>query len=205
MADFCSELASDVLKDCTDLPLDGLVQKVLIIPSTALNVSTGVTLDMTNPDELITAISTETGTQGYLIEGVLRKKWTMSETTYTNGDDSTPYFMHSVQGIRIMANTIEARKAVNDLATGLGKYYVIIETNWKGQDNDEAFKFLGYDQALVVPDGGIIDNSNENDGAIVVSLQTPSGLRERKLPRIFLDTDYDTTVTAVWDNQLATP
>lgn len=199
MADFCNELAVDIAKDCANPATAQLEQKVLLIPSSALPAS-GITIT----DNLITGISTSSGTQGYLIEGLQQKTWTNHNNTFLNPQDGTAGFTHTIENIHIMNPSVETRHAIDDLASGGSTYFAIVERKWKGIDSEDAFLFFGLKFGLCIPDGGIIDNSGENDGKIVITLQTPAGFKEPFLPAVFLDTDYDTTATAVWTNQLAT-
>jgi len=193
MATFCATLAADVLRNCTSKAQSGLEQKVVLIP-TSLAVT--FTDDSTNPNELITDIALPSATSGQLIEGVRDKFWINHNNSFVNPDDGQPGYIHMVEGIRILTNSVAARKAVNDLTTGGNSYYVVVESRWKGESKAAAFRLLGKMHGLTVPDGGVIDNSNENDGSIVVTLQTPAGMREDYLPAIVLETNYATTKTA---------
>jgi hypothetical protein len=203
MSLICTSLAADVARDCDNPSTAEMEQKVLLIPSSALPQS-GITYDATNPNELITDIATASGTQGYLIEGIQQKNWINRNTNYVNPADGSAGFLHSLEGIRILAPSLAARKAAHALLVSGDTFYAVVEKKWKGTSSAQAFEFLGAKFGLVVPDGGFVDNSNENDGAMVVSLSTREGLKEPYLPHIFLDTDYATTVTAVWTNKLAT-
>ena len=200
MSIFCDELGADILQDCTNRPTAHLDQRVLIIPSSQLPAS-GITFDGTRPDSLITAISLSSGS-GYLIEGIQQKNWVNHGNTYSNSADQSAGMIHHLNGIRILDPSQEVRDEVNNLAFGGAPVFAIVERKWKGTSSLDAFLFFGLKFGLVIPDGGLVDNSNENDGAMVITLQTPEGLKEPNLPHVFVDTDYSTTQTAVWTNKL---
>jgi hypothetical protein len=193
MATFCATLAADVLRNCTSKAQSGLEQKVVLIPTSLAVV---FTYDSTNPNELITDITLPSATSGLLIEGVRDKFWINHNNSFVNPDDGLPGYVHMIEGIRILTNSVAARKAVNDLTTGGNSYYVVVPARWKGESGAAKYRLLGNMHGLTVPDGGVIDNSNENDGAIVVTMQTPAGMREDYLPHLVLETNEATTDTA---------
>ena len=160
MALFCDELGADITQDCSNRPIANLEQKVLIIPSSLLPAS-GFTYDGTRPDSLITDISLDSGT-GYLIEGILQKTWINHSNTYLNPADATSGCIHMLAGIRILNPSVEIRDEINNIAFGNGTCYAIIERKWKGTSSEDAFQVYGVKYQLSIPDGGIIDNSNEN-------------------------------------------
>ena len=204
MAIYCNEISAEILRDCSNLPTANLEQKVLLIAASDLAAS-GITFDVTNPNSLITDIALTTAEVGFLVEGVMNKTWINNGNTFVNPADGTPGFIHMLSGIRILDPDHAMRDQINKLAVGGATVYAVVERKWKGTDSDDAFLFLGLKYGLVIPDGGIIDNSNENDGTLVISLQTPEGFKEPYLPHVFLDTDYATTATAVWTNKLVGP
>lgn len=201
MAIFCDELGADIIQDCTNRPTAHLEQRVLIIPSSLLPAS-GISYDSSTPDSLITDITLASGT-GYLIEGIQQKTWINHNNTFQNAADATPGMIHMLENIHILDPSVEIRDEINNLAFGGGTCFAIVERKWKGTDSGDAFLFFGAKFGLSIPDGGLVDSSGENDGKIVISLQTPEGFKEPNLPHVFLETDYATTRTAVWTNKLA--
>jgi len=201
MATYCENIENDILQDCANKPVANYEQKVLLIPASVLAAS-GITFDVTNPNSLITALALTTSATGELIEGIMNKTWISSGNTFVNPTDGSPGFIHMLNGIRILDPSQEKRDEINKLATGGATVFALIERKWRGTSSLDAFLFHGLKFGLTIPDGGIIDNSNENDGAMVITLQTPEGFKEPYLPHVYLDTDYATTVTTVWTNKL---
>lgn len=200
MANFCSEIENDILRLCTDQPVANLEQKVLLVQASLLPAS-GITFDGSNPNSLITALVMTSG-DGRLVEGIMNKTWINNGNTFVNPADGSPGFIHQLNGIRILDPSQEKRDEINKLATGGATVFAIVERKWRGPSDLDAFLFHGLKFGLVIPDGGIIDNSNENDGALVITLQTPEGFKEPWMPHVYLDTDYATTETTVWTNKL---
>ena len=200
MAFFCTEIENSILRDCSNKPLAGMVQKVLLIQASLLPAS-GITFDGSNPNSLITAL-TMTSSDGRLIEGIMDKNWLNSATSFVNPADGSPGFIHQLNGIRILDPSQEKRDEINKLATSGAPVFAVTESYWKGTSSLDAFHFYGLKYGLTIPDGGIIQNSNENDGATVISLRTPEGFKEPYQPHVYLDTNYATTVTTVWTNLL---
>lgn len=198
---YCSEIENDILQDCANKPVAHLEQKVLLIPASKLP-STGITFDGSYPNALITDIALNTAETGELIEGIMNKTWINNGNTFVNPADGSPGFIHMLNGIRILDPSHEKRDEINKLAVGGATVFAIIERKWKGTSSEDAFLFHGLKFGLSIPDGGIIDNSNENDGALVITLQTPEGFKEPHMPHVYLDTNYATTQTAVWTNKL---
>jgi len=201
VANYCLEIENDILQDCSNKPHPNLEQKVLLIPSSLLPAS-GITFDGTYPNSLITALALTSAETGKLIEGIMNKTWINNGNTFVNPADGSPGFIHQFNGLRLLDPSAEKRDELNKLATGGSTVFGIVERKWRGTSDLDAFLFHGLKFGLVIPDGGIIDNSNENDGAIVITLQTPEGFKEPYMPHVYLDTDYATTVTTVWTNKL---
>lgn len=185
MSEICDTLASDILKDCNNKPTPGIEQKLILIP---VNLVTARTLSA----GLISALTLSAG--AYTIDGI--KDIMNYQNSFVNPSDGESGFKHSLQGIRIQDPSVEVRDEINALAVGGRKYYAVIERRWKGSSDEDAFLFFGYNYGLEVPDGGIVDNSNENDGCMVLTLSTPELFKEPRVPDVLLLTNYATTKTA---------
>lgn len=192
----CEIITADVLHDCDNVPVAGIEQKLILINYDDL-LASGITFDVTTPSTLITDIALEAGKTGYLVENIKQIMNYTNSLEYT--EDSENGIIHSINGIRFYDPSASGRDQLNKLIRG-AKVYAVLETKWKGTDGESAFKFFGLNYGLELKE--LIDNSNENDGTVVISLGTPQGFKEPFLPHILLDTDYDTTKTA-FDNKFA--
>ena len=195
MSSICAEIASGVVKACgLEKPVMGIEQDLVLINEKDLPLA-GITFDETNPNELITALELAAGKVGFLVEGL--KQIMNYNNSFETPDDAESGVIHTIAGIRVQQNTVEAQKFVNDLING-ARVYAVIEMKWKGTDNANAFRFFGIKYALELKE--MADASNENDAVKVLTLGTPNGFREPFVPHQLLDTDYDTTKTA-FDNK----
>lgn len=185
MSEICSTLATDILRDCTNKPVPGVEQKLVLIPANTRS-------SYTRSGGLITALTLSAA--GFTIDGI--KDIMNFQNSFVNPDDGESGFKHGIQGIRIQDPSVEVRNAINAMATGGNKYFAVLERRWQGANQDDAFLFFGTEFGLEVPDGGIIDNSNENDGCMVLTLTTGSIFKEPRVPDVLLLTNYDTTKTA---------
>lgn len=194
--DICEIIAADILHDCDNVPVAGIEQRLVLINTADLPAS-GITFDVATPSTLITAIALTAAKTGYEVQGIKQIMNYTNSLEYT--EDSENGIIHAINGIRIYDPSAEGRDEVNKFIRG-AKVFAVLETKWKGLLNATAFKFFGLKFGLELKE--LIDNSNENDGTIVMSLGTPSGFKEPFLPHIYLDTDYATSLTA-FNNKFA--
>lgn len=191
MSQLCNLLSRDILRDCANRPAPGVEQKLVIMPAqnrTAITITDGV----------ITALTYSSA--GYVIDGI--NDIINYQDSFIRPADGQPGVLHSIQGIIIQDPSAEVRHAVNDILMGGGKYHAFLERRWKGTDDEDALLCFGTQYGLEVPDGGFIDNSNENDGCMVLTLSTPNTgvqMKEPEVPNVTLLTNYATT-KAAFDN-----
>jgi hypothetical protein len=183
----------EFLLNCDEPPVAGIEQKVILI--NVEDVET-ITEDAVRPNSLITGLALASGKTGYMVEGV--KRVLLFSNTFDAPENVQNGMLHSLT-LTIYDVSVEARAAINKMVKG-SMLHAVVERKNKGVDNDDAFLFFGQEQGLVLSD--ITDNSNENDGAMVITLSTPAGLREPNLPKVLLETDYATTLTA-FNNKFA--
>lgn len=197
----CSEkIAASILRDCdANPPIKGLEQNLVVINWEDLAKS-GISLDGTNPNELIDGLTLESGTQGYLFEGIQSKQNIKHANEFAVNENAQNGFRHILPEILWPDNSKAGRAELNKMKNG--RFYVVSERLWKGASSADAFLFYGYlvGLELVV----VSDESNENDGLPVITFQTPEGFYEPNLPHLLLDTDYATTKTA-FGNLFANP
>lgn len=196
MPSICAKIGQNILRECDNKPVLGIEQRLMLINTEDLP-ATGITFDATYPSSLITQLELLTGKTGYEVQGI---KQIMN---YTNSleasEDSDNGVIHSLAGIRIYDPSELIRNEVNKFIAG-AKVYAVLERKWKGVGNAHAFLFFGLKFGLELSE--LADNSNENDGTIVMTLSTPSGFKEPYLPHIYRDTDYATSLTA-FNNKFA--
>ncbi|WP_462250433.1 hypothetical protein [Ekhidna sp.] len=189
----CTEkIAADILRDCdNNPPVKGLEQNLLIINWEDLAKS-GISLDASNPKELIDGLTLNSGTSGFLFEGIQSKQNIKHANEFVTNENTQNGLRHILPELIWADNSKAGRAELNKMKNG--RFYIISERLWKGADSADAFLFYGY---LIGLEMVIVsDESNENDGLPVVTFQTPEGFYEPNVPHLLLDTDYATTKTA---------
>lgn len=189
-------LDANILFDCDYSAIGGLEVNVVIINRSQVDV-TSTTYDGTNKT-LMTAFALTTGSSytGYQFQGIKQINSTAFELV--KKDNGADKFKHIFNGI-ILNLSAENKLQLQQMAEG-GKYVVIVEKKWKGEDNDDAFDVYGIDSGLEL--NVVTYNSNENDGTATIELSNVDTYEEPKVPATLLLTDYATT-KAAFDNNFA--
>lgn len=179
------KISADLLFDCSDKPLKGLAGSRAVL----LNVSELDWSSITQTGATVTALGLETGATGYKVEWYKELASTASEfVANTEGMDG---FTHSFL-CRLATTTAANAEAAADMKDG--KFVMVVETNYKGVDNEEAFKVYGLKAGLTLTE--MSGNSNENDGSLLYTLSTAEGSYEEYPYQIFLEEDYATSKAA---------
>lgn len=182
----CEYLAQDIDRVCGENgPKQGVEQKIVLFPIG--NISA-----ITRSNGLITALTLSA--VGYSIDGV--NEMIRYESSFVEPENGVPGYIHRAMNIPILDPSVEARNALNAIAAGGGKYVAVIERLAKGASDEDAFIVLGVECGLSVRSDGANENSNENDGMIILNLSSRENIRESRPPDCLLLTDYATTKTA---------
>lgn len=189
------ELSLGIVLDCDNEPRAGVEQELVLVNVTDAD-STAITYNATNPDSLMTGFSCKTGKVGFLIDGIKNLIAPNTEAEYP--EDKKNGFRHSVS-FRVLDPSQEVRDQVNKMNSG-ALFHAFVERKWKGTNSKDAFLCYGIKYGLEAT--AIVENPNENNGAIIVTLTTPADVLEPYLPHVLLDTDYATTQTA-FNNKFA--
>lgn len=196
MALNCEEtLSVSIAKNCDTKPMGGIEVNVVAIPFSIINKTTS-TIDVTN-DLLITSLNTNSGTAGYMIEGIKQAQGASFELV--KKEDSFDAYKHSFSGV-ILSPSAANKKALSQLASG-SKYVIVVEKKWKGTSQADAFEVLGWDAGLVISE--VVWNTKESNGIIKFTLSSEDGFEEPDMSRNVLETTYALTKTA-FDAMFAT-
>lgn len=186
----------NILFDCDYPAIAGLEVNVVLINRSQIDV-TATTYDASNKTLMTAFALTEGNTYtGYQFQGVKQINSTAFELV--KKDTGPDKFRHVFNGV-ILNPSAENKLQLQQMAEG-GKYVVIVEKKWKGEDNEDAFDVYGIDSGLEL--NVVTYNSNENDGTISLELSSAEGYEEPKVPATLLTTDYATT-KASFDNDFA--
>lgn len=182
-------LAADIANDCDNITISGIESDILLIPHSDVD-KTASTKDAENP-LLVTDLVLKAGATGFLLEGVKQTNGYNHE--FVPGDEQTPdKSRHVIRG-RILTPSAANRLQANKLGKGEA-YMAVVNKKYKGADSKDAFLILGWDAGLYLRTK--TENSTENDAAILLELASKDIMLENDDPKVLLDVDYPTTLTA---------
>lgn len=189
-------LSGDVLYEYNERPLRGLANcRMWLINYNDIDWSTYARVDTAE----VGVPSLEAGgKEAFKVE--FYKELATVSSAYAPSTETVDGFTNSVIG-RLGNTTTDNATRANELKDG--RFVAIVETKFRGADAigvtpadyTHAFKILGYDSGMELSE--MTYNANENDGTILFTLASPEGMNEKFPYRVVLDTDYDTTLTAI--------
>lgn len=188
MEDCTGKITGNFILDCKFLPINGLTTNAVLINFDDID-RTATTIDATNR-LLMTNLQLLPGKTGYLFTGV--KQTNAKNYTLVPKDTNVDKWTHGFNGT-VFNPSVENKLQVANLGLG-GKYVVVVEQLWKGEDNEDAFEVLGYFTGLKLNEA--TNASGENDNVITLVLGSEEGYEEPSLPHNLLETDYATTKLA---------
>jgi len=185
----CGNITRGGAADCESLPAGGTRARLILINTDDLATSNGF---VENGDGKITDINVTPGRAGYEFTGFRNDMKLVTEV-------ATPavglnQFIHQTAWViyertQVQKNNIERMSR--------GRFYAILEL--KGQD-DDAVVLLGKSVGIEAVAGPIF-NAHENGGMFTITLRTPEGEYESKLPQT-VGTSYSNAQTII-DNVVA--
>jgi hypothetical protein len=190
--DCTGHLTADILFDCSNAPVGGIEQNVVLINKDDIDVVAS-TIDASNRI-LVTNLQLKPGKTGYLLTGVKQsngKAWELVKK-----ENAPDKFKHTFSGV-IFNPSAENKQQADSLSKG-AKYVAVIEQVWKGVTNKDAFEVLGFNAGLELMT--MTNSSKENDNMIMFELTSVDGYEETTMPKTLLDVTYAATKT-VFDNK----
>lgn len=186
--DCTGNLTADILFDCANAPVGGIVQDVVLINKADIDVVNTTT--SADNRVLVTKLQLLPGKIGYKLTGVKQangKSWELVKK-----ENAPDKFKQTFSGV-IFNPSADNKKQADSLSKG-AKYVAVVEQVWKGTGSADAFEVLGLDAGLELMT--MTNNSKENDNMIMFELSSADGFEETTMPKTLLETDYDTTKTA---------
>lgn len=186
--DCTGNLTADILFDCSNAPVGGIEQNVILIAKDDIDV-VNTTTDATNR-VLVTNLQLKPGKTGHLLNGVKQsngKAWELVKK-----ENAPDKFKHTFSGVIFNPSAANKQQA-DGLAKG-SKYVVVVEQVWKGSDSKDAFEILGLTSGLELM--SMTNSSKKNDNMILFELASSDGFEETTMPRTLLDVNYAATKTA---------
>ena len=167
MADCTGKITANFVLDCNFLPIGGLTTNAVLINFDDID-RTATTINGTNR-LLMTNLALKAGKTGYLFTGV--KQTNAKNYTLVPKDTNVDKWTHGFNGT-VFNPSVENKLQVANLGLG-GKYVVVVEQLWKGEDNEDAFEVLGYYTGLKLNEA--TNASGENDNVITLVLGSEEG------------------------------
>ena len=187
----CAIVTNDLLYDCNYKGVGGLVQTIKLINRCDIEVNdwtlnNGVapacahTIEYTGADPI--------DLESVTVQGIPGKR--LLNGTFTSSDtDFGTYFTHTIslfgQGL-----TQQGLCNIKSFANG-AEVVAIVEQNFKGENNEDAFLVYGWGTGLKL--GDMTHDFNENNGNSVIPLTSRDPDLEPEPPRTLFMTDYATT------------
>lgn len=185
MAKCTQKLSSDLLFDCLDKPMKGLAgSRAVIVNSADLDLTT-----LTQNGATISSLALQSGSTGFNVEWYKELASTGSE--YTKSSEDVDGFKHSFL-CRLATSTAANAESAAEIKDG--RFVMIVETEYKGLDQMDAFKVYGIRVGMELAE--MTGNSNENSGSLLYTLSTREGTFENYPYSIFNEGTYATSKAA---------
>lgn len=190
------KLSENIAIDCDNIVIPGLESDGVIIPYADFDKPGSTINDTINT--LLDDLKCKAGSTGYLVEGVKQLNTTNSE--FVPSEDRLDGHRHTFN-FRVLSPSAENREQASKITKG-ERYVVVVNRKWKGANNEDAFLVYGFDAGMYCTT--FTESSNENDGAILITLASKDTSLEREIPRNLLIGDYEATLAA-FNNKFIEP
>lgn len=190
--DVCAVVLNDLLYDCDNKPTGGIVQTAKLINKcdieagdwTLNRAMDGLTCTHTIQYSGLDPVTLNAKT----IQGIPGKRLLNASFSSSNTDYGW-YWTHIVN---LFSLGLTREGLCNLKAFGAGaEVVVIIEQNFKGTSNQDAFLVYGWDNGLKL--GDFTYDANENNGNSIIPLTSLEPDLEPFPPMVLFNTDYATT------------
>lgn len=176
------KITADIAFDCNDKAKKGLKgSKAVIINYDDLDLGATTVAGAT-----ISSLATKSGTAGFSIGWY--KDLGSTAVEYTPNDEVVDGFSHS---FLCRLGTSSAANA--EIASQLkgGRFIIVVETNYQGTAQAEAFKVYGFENGLELSE--MTGSSEEASGSLLFTLSTKEDDFEEYPFQILKETDYSVT------------
>lgn len=187
----CSVVKGDIIYNCEDKAVGGIVQTLKLINRCDIDLSewTVTRGGTTNCANLITSTATDPATMASItVQGIPGKRLLNAGFSSSNTDYGW-YYTHFVN-LFAQGLTQEVLCKIDAFGNG-AEVIAIVEQNFKGATDKDAFMIYGWDAGLKL--GDMTFDTNENNGNTIIPLTSLDPDLEPHVPLTFLITDYATT------------
>lgn len=172
-------ITQNLVGDCSVNPVLGLKSGVIINYD---DIDWSAT---TKTGSIVTDLILLTGKTGYEVSWV--KRLGSNNNSFVASTDSREGFTHSF-ACQLAGFSADNADRISELKGG--KFLLVAESNFRGENNEDTYKVFGYTAGLYLTEA--IASSNENGGAITYILSTLEGDLEENIYDTYLKTDYET-------------
>lgn len=148
---------------------------------------------MANRGNLVTTLVLKTGAKLYRANGTDKSHQLTSAAVigdFGNGHKHTDI-------LNVIYRGADERERIQESTDG-ARLFSIVEKVDKGPEGKEAFEIAGLESGMLL--AGFDYDSNANSGVGTLTVATKDGEEESTPPKLFLDTDYATTLTFLETN-----
>lgn len=187
----CGVVLNNLVFDCNNKAVGGINQTIKLINRCDINVDDW-TIDTGSTDECshqIEFTGTDPASLGAITVSAMPGKRLLRAAFSISNDEYGWYYTHMVD---LFSQGLSQSALCNIKALGNGAELVaIVEQNYKGQGNLDAFQVYGWHTGLKLSD--LAFDSNENNGNTIIPLSSLDPGLEPEPPYTLLMTDYETT------------
>ncbi|MDP2686451.1 MAG: hypothetical protein Q8O62_04465 [Aequorivita sp.] len=164
-----SKITQNILFDaCNDAPKKGLSgSKGVIINYDDIDFTS-----TTSSGSTVTTLTLKNGTSGFSVAWY--KQLGSYAGEFAKNDEAIDGFTNSFL-TRLGTSSAENAERANELKSG--KFIMVVETEYKGASNLDAYKVIGFQAGLELSE--MTTSSNENSGSILFTLASPTDTFEQ--------------------------
>lgn len=189
MSGLCAAITKDISVNCS-APIEGGVKDNIYLINYQDWEDASISTNISNK-QIYEAISLPSGAVAYKMEGLNNSpapKQSMVKGAFINS------FSHEIN-YKLFSINPDVKEQLE--LKSKGRFVVIVENNYKGDNGEAAFEVYGAGSGLVCESIDRDPNSNDTQGAYDVTLKTSEKSREAHLPATIFLTDYATSKAIV--------
>lgn len=185
----CAKIDAGIDINC-DKPIQAGTRDVAIVFNYDDFQDATLSRNVTNP-QIIEDIDLPSGVIGYVIQG--QNGSTLPKNMMVKGKFTNSYD-HEVSCIAWELNP-DVKDQLEKMCKG--RFVVIVENNYRGDNGEAAFEIYGLDSGLIMSALERDPTNQDNQGAYSFTLKSSETSREAHLPATIFITNYSTTKTLV--------
>jgi hypothetical protein len=179
---YINKLSGEMLFDDSSRPIKGVYGDAVLINMNDIDFSSTVISGAS-----VTTLTLKAGSTGYKLSWY--KELASGSASFTPNMEDIDGFSQSFLA-RLATTSADNAERAKELSQG--RFVVVYQTRFGGTDNADKIKVLGLDTGLELSE--MTQNTNENSGSILFTLSTKEGVYEEHPFRVYLNTDFETSL-----------